>query len=284
VAFLAEIRDFVLRNRFVVLFGSLLLFMVSLPLADLRPPSADVDTPHVIEGFLFLAVLAAAAISVAKTTTGKVLALVVGLPAMILRLLHGHGGHFEVAGYLVAMAFLTYIMVSILRFVFSHVVVTSDTLFAALCVFVLMAVVWSLAYSTCAALDSTSFAFTLSPERPRPSLRIARGGALPVIYFSLSTLTTLGYGDIVPTSSVTRMLACTEAVLGQLYLTVLVARLVGLYAAPVRLARPGADGTVDQGTGHPPRMPTSAGQEEQESNQNVDGQQNQGGVDGVTEE
>ena len=43
------------------------------------------------------------------------------------------------------------------------------------------------------------------------------------------TLTTLGYGDIVPTSGTARMLSVAEAVTGQLYLTVLVARLVGLH-------------------------------------------------------
>jgi voltage-gated potassium channel Kch len=48
------------------------------------------------------------------------------------------------------------------------------------------------------------------------------------IYYSFVTLTTLGYGDIVPVSRVARMLAVGEAVTGQLYLTVLVARLVAL--------------------------------------------------------
>jgi hypothetical protein len=71
-----------------------------------------------------------------------------------------------------------------------------------------------------------------------------------VLYFSLATLTTLGYGDIVPTSAVSRMLASVEAVVGQLYLTVLVARLVGLHiahsieqAAKTELDRPSGDET-----------------------------------------
>jgi len=44
------------------------------------------------------------------------------------------------------------------------------------------------------------------------------------------TLATLGYGDIVPASDSTRGLAILEAVSGQMYLTVLVARLVSLYS------------------------------------------------------
>src|SRR5437588_9915460 len=48
-------------------------------------------------------------------------------------------------------------------------------------------------------------------------------------YFSFMTLTTVGYGDVVPRSSAARTMAALKAVMGQLYLTVLVARLVGLH-------------------------------------------------------
>jgi voltage-gated potassium channel len=48
-------------------------------------------------------------------------------------------------------------------------------------------------------------------------------------YFSFMTLPTVGYGDSVPHSSATRTFAALEAVIGQIYLTVLIARLVGLH-------------------------------------------------------
>jgi len=47
------------------------------------------------------------------------------------------------------------------------------------------------------------------------------------VYFSFVTLATLGYGDIVPLTPTARGLAVSEAIVGQLYLAVLVARLVG---------------------------------------------------------
>lgn len=53
-------------------------------------------------------------------------------------------------------------------------------------------------------------------------------------YYSFVTLTTLGYGDITPATHYTRVLAYTEAILGQLYLTILVARLVGTYIAQTK--------------------------------------------------
>ena len=49
------------------------------------------------------------------------------------------------------------------------------------------------------------------------------------LYYSFVTLTTLGYGDITPVHPVARMLSYLEAVIGQLYLAVLVASLVGRY-------------------------------------------------------
>jgi hypothetical protein len=51
------------------------------------------------------------------------------------------------------------------------------------------------------------------------------------IYYSFVTLATLGYGDIVPRSEVARGLAIVEAVAGQLYLAVMIARLVSLYVS-----------------------------------------------------
>jgi len=51
------------------------------------------------------------------------------------------------------------------------------------------------------------------------------------IYFSVVTMTTLGFGDMIPTTPHARMLAAAEALVGQIYLTVFVARLVGLHLA-----------------------------------------------------
>ena len=57
-------------------------------------------------------------------------------------------------------------------------------------------------------------------------------------YFSFVTMTTLGYGDIVPTVPFARVVATLQAVVGQMYLTALVARLVGLHIAHTNSPRP----------------------------------------------
>jgi hypothetical protein len=55
-----------------------------------------------------------------------------------------------------------------------------------------------------------------------------------MLYFSFVTLTTLGYGDIVPVSGAAKMLASGEALFGQIYLAVFIARLVALHVAGAR--------------------------------------------------
>ncbi len=62
-------------------------------------------------------------------------------------------------------------------------------------------------------------------------MRFGGDDSTAVIYYSFVTLTTLGYGDIVPISPAARVLATGEAVIGQIYLTVLVARFVGMHIA-----------------------------------------------------
>jgi hypothetical protein len=81
------------------------------------------------------------------------------------------------------------------------------------------------------------------------SFNLAKGTAMKfggsetifAVYFSYVTLTTLGYGDITPLSGAARTLAIVEATTGQIYLAVLVARLVGLHVAHSTMRKDDAD-------------------------------------------
>ena len=68
-------------------------------------------------------------------------------------------------------------------------------------------------------------------------MRLRAAEAVLPLYYSFITLTTLGYGDVVPVSAAARMFAAIEAVMGQLYLAVLVARLVGLHISHATMER-----------------------------------------------
>jgi voltage-gated potassium channel Kch len=54
------------------------------------------------------------------------------------------------------------------------------------------------------------------------------------MYFSFVTLTTVGFGDVVPVDPVARAAMILEALIGQFYLVVLVARLVGMHIVDMR--------------------------------------------------
>lgn len=113
---------------------------------------------------------------------------------------------------------------TILGYVLRSGRVTSDRIFAAICVFMLIGYAWTFAYALLEELEPGSFT---SPNSLRPQDYISR--VMQLRYFSFMTLTTVGYGDIVPRSPLARTFAMLEAVMGQFYLAVLVARLVGLH-------------------------------------------------------
>lgn len=106
-----------------------------------------------------------------------------------------------------------------LRFAMRAVKVDGEHLFAALSAYLLAGIYFALLYWVLEQIHPGTFVAS----------NFSRSGA---IYFSFVTLATLGYGDIVPRTDVARALAILEAVGGQLFLAVLVARLVSLYSKP----------------------------------------------------
>lgn len=123
---------------------------------------------------------------------------------------------------LVVLAFFTG---SVLADVMRAGRITADKIYGALCVYLLIGLAWGIGYAILEQLQPGSFS---APQEPSGvAEHVAR--VMRMRYFSLVTLTTVGFGDIVPRSPAARMFATLEAVMGQIYLAVLVARLVGLH-------------------------------------------------------
>ena len=117
--------------------------------------------------------------------------------------------------------------VLILHYVLTHDI-TFDSVIGAICAYLLIGVAMG---QLCFVVE------TLQPGAYRASDSLAAEFARPesratlLMYFSFSTLTTTGYGDIVPNHPISRTLAWMEAAAGQLYLAVLVAGLVSMHAS-----------------------------------------------------
>jgi hypothetical protein len=125
----------------------------------------------------------------------------------------------------VGLLFIGFVVVQLLRFIVYAARVDSEVLCAAIAGYLLSGFAWSLAYALLCRLDPNSFVFTLGPKSGQ-SLNGFTG-----LYFSFITLSTVGYGDIIPVSEVARMLAIVEAMFGTFYMTLLIARLVSLYSS-----------------------------------------------------
>ena len=125
--------------------------------------------------------------------------------------------------YLSMATLLVFLLLAIwnaLRQVIFGVEMNANRLFGAVCVYLLLGTLWALMYAVLNMLDSESFAGNLHGS-----------DGVDWVYYSFVTLTTLGYGDILPASATARVLAYSEAVVGVFYMAVLVAALVSSYAA-----------------------------------------------------
>jgi hypothetical protein len=202
-----------LRRRYAILFYSLLLTMVAVPLLVSMGFSGNL-----IE--LFLATNLLAAVIPIGRRSGRRLLLVILIAALIIRLATGWLNQ----AMLVEASRMIWTVVALiaaggaLSFAFRARSIDGEHVYAALSAYLLAGVFFG------------NFYWTLEQVRPGAFTFAGDFSRTSAMYFSFVTLATLGYGDIVPRSDVARGLAIVEGVGGQLFLAVLIARLVSLYS------------------------------------------------------
>ncbi len=119
-----------------------------------------------------------------------------------------------------SIVFYVYTLLLILNYVLRTEEVSADELYGAVSVYILLGFVWGMAYGL------------LELVRPG-SIRGTSGQLVPgdFMYFSFITLMTVGYGDMSPVGPIARSLAIVEAMVGVIFVAVLIGRLVGLHAS-----------------------------------------------------
>jgi hypothetical protein len=133
------------------------------------------------------------------------------------------------AGAVCWLAFLAFVTWAELRSVLRQREVTSETISMAISVYLLLGFTWGLAYVLIFLLDPQAFAFDESFPTGLSDRADAAQVVAPIfLYFSLTTLATIGFGDITPVSLQARYTAVAEGITGQFYLAILVARLVSM--------------------------------------------------------
>ena len=131
------------------------------------------------------------------------------------------GLQFDTLRLVSAMLFFIVITGSLSRQVFRPGRVTGHRIRGAVAVYLLIGLLWSFAYTLLDLYVPNAFSETIKASEPGSRFQ-------QLVYFSFVTLTTVGYGDMAPIAPLSRGLAITEAILGQMYLAVVLARMVSL--------------------------------------------------------
>ncbi|MDB5337260.1 MAG: hypothetical protein JWN70_2879 [Planctomycetaceae bacterium] len=153
----------------------------------------------------------------------RVIGLFFGMTAVI-----GNWTRHEVVFHAAMPILLSFGFVVILRSIFEQKVIRFDDVLGAVCGYLLVGIAWGNLYILTELLIPNSFQMNTNLVA---SISDPHAKRFVFNYFSFVTLTTIGYGDILPTSPVAASLAWIEAMFGQFYMAVLVAQLVGLNMA-----------------------------------------------------
>lgn len=211
---------------------SALLFFLAFTVFIADPLSEVGAVGHFIIGLVFTAVLLSGIATVARP---PLLAWTFGIVAVVTLGAHWvryvlsiHRGleaplvnSADCVGTFVACGMLAGI---VFAQVFREGSITVHRIEGAIAAYLLMGLMWAALYALIQLNDQQAFAFTnAAPTSAGSPVLRAR-----FIYFSFTTLTTVGYGDITPVSPLARSLAMTEAMTGQLFPAILIARLVSL--------------------------------------------------------
>jgi hypothetical protein len=134
-----------------------------------------------------------------------------------------NAGLLAISRIVLSFAFDVFIVVVIFRRVFSHDKPNAETVFGALCIYLLVGFSFASIYGILS--DFAAGAFYLDPATNRHLIP----NRFDFIYYSFATMTSVGAAGITPVSGEARSLTVIESILGVLYLAVLIARLMGAY-------------------------------------------------------
>jgi len=212
-------------GRFLVLLVALVAYLLVYPLLE------DSDNKLILL-VLTLGIPIAGVYAVSANRRDLVIAVVLALPLVADSLTPGVWPLVLSMGF--PLLLYVFVLVTVLKAVLGSRQVNLDTLFGAAAGYLLMGLAWATAYSWIERAQAGSFVIN-----PANDLGASGVQWFDAIHFSYVTLTTLGYGEITPVSSLARSLSFLEAGAGVLYIAFLVARIVSAYMTKEELEATG---------------------------------------------
>jgi hypothetical protein len=220
----AKHAEMIAARKFFLLFLFLLASLVFYPITEGN------GSRYFLLRFLGSAVIVLSVYAVSFRRSMIVVAVLLAVPALLQRALlyEFDAGVLSWVRMTLSLAFDVFIVVTIFRRVFSHEKPNAETVFGALCIYLLVGFSFASIYGMVANMQP--HAFYLDPA--------TNGHATPdrfdFIYYSFGTMSSLGAPGITPVSGEARSLTVIEAILGVLYLAVLISRLMGAYRSRER--------------------------------------------------
>jgi hypothetical protein len=207
---LEHLRKKGIGHRFLYLLISLILLIVLEP---------QVASSGAGSGLLLTLVLVSGIYAMSDDRRQLIVSIILAVPVLIAgwAFLVFVSPTFEIGKIVFAIAFYTFLTTRILSYVIRTERVTRETIFGAICVYLLIGITWATGYLFLQATNPG--AFFINPDMQDQNAVF--------LYYSFVTLTTTGFGDIVPLTATARTLSMFETVTGVLFTAVLVARLVG---------------------------------------------------------
>ena len=222
-----EPRPHIMHGRVIYLLAIIALIQTFYPITENAPS-------WVLIGFQFLYLLQIVAGILVVRDSPRSLTYLIGLGilwavAAVAYALNQSSLLAQLGAYAAIALYQAMVIGVLLRFIFTTRRIDLDVIYAACAIYLLVGAVFvgifgSLDVLTVQATGAHAFRDSLLPPDAH----------LPwqhLVYYSYITLTTVGYGDVLPVTLWARAFATLEATIGVLYLTVIVARLVGLYAS-----------------------------------------------------
>ena len=214
-----------MRNRYTVLLIFTLVLMSALPFI------AGDELATFAMKFLFSVILLFGIYAGRRMRRDLIVGGALGIPVVVGRWIPQYSTNLRVflAIDVLTTVFLAYVTIMILSQVLSARRVTLDTIAGAVCGYCLIGLGWAFVYRAMFVINPHSFVFAAgnfahifeAGTRSEPQL-------MNFAYYSFATLTTTGFGDITPASGASRAVSVFEAIAGQFFLAVLIARLVSL--------------------------------------------------------
>jgi hypothetical protein len=211
--------EMIAARRFFLLFIFLLLTLILYPLTEGN------GSRYYLLRFLGSVAVLLCVYAVSFRRGVWLVAALLAVPALLARifLIEFDASALSIVRTTLSLSFDIFIVVVIFRRVFSHQKPNAETVFGALCIYLLVGFGFTSVYSLIASFDP--IAFHLDPASNLHTVP----DRFDFIYYSFGTITSLGSAGITPVSGEARSLTVIEGILGVLYLAVLISRLMGAY-------------------------------------------------------